>query len=100
MMTNCGHGEYSPPDAVQEGPFSILEFWVPLNKEHERGKREDSDPNQDHHEAELFISLDIVNRFTIFIVRDSHLLQRVGQGLEPSKVADKFENSHDSHHTN
>ena len=59
MMTHCGHCEYSPPDAVKEGPFSIHKLWVPFNKKHERGEGEDSHTNQNHHKAQLFISLDI-----------------------------------------
>ena len=73
----------SPPHAVQEGPFTILELRVSLNEEDKRSEGENSHSNQDHHQAKLLVSL----------------LQSVCERLDASKMSDKLEDSHDSHHS-
>ena len=80
-MTHSRHGQYSPPDAVQEGPFTILELGVSLHEEDKRSEGENSHSNQHHHQTQLLVSL----------------LQSIGQRLDPSKVSDQLEDSHYSH---
>ena len=56
-MTHSRHGQYSPPHAVQEGPFAILKLRVSLNEEDQRSEGENGHSNQDHHQAEFLVSL-------------------------------------------
>ena len=73
-MTHCGDGQYSPPDAVQEGPFTVLKLRVSLNKEDKWSEGEDRNSNQDHHQAKFFVGL----------------LQCVCERLDSSKVSDQL----------
>ena len=76
MMSDSCNCQDPPPNAVEKCPAqTIFELWISFNKEDQGGKGEDCHTNQHHHQAKLLVGL----------------LEGVGEGLQTSKVTDKFE---------